>query len=84
MAPAASKLGPLSWAANQYALTSQLITLLQKQENFIVLFGKKDASENTSSDRKITVYERIAKEMFPEDFEIHAKTLGKRVKAKAD
>ncbi|KAF8217950.1 hypothetical protein K438DRAFT_2006909 [Mycena galopus ATCC 62051] len=84
MAPAPSKLGPLPWAANQYALTSQLITLLQKQENFVVLFGKKDASENTSSDRKITVYERIAKEMFPEYFEIHAKTLGKRVKAKAE
>jgi hypothetical protein len=45
MAPAASKLGPLPWVANQYALSSQLITLLQKQENFIVLFGKKDASE---------------------------------------
>ncbi|KAJ6570660.1 hypothetical protein B0H10DRAFT_2237769 [Mycena sp. CBHHK59/15] len=57
---------------------------LQKPENFVVLFGKQDPKENTSGDRKITVFECIAETMFPEDFKLYAKTLGSRVKGKTE
>ncbi|KAJ6557073.1 hypothetical protein DFH09DRAFT_1084424 [Mycena vulgaris] len=85
MALSEDKLPPLPWAANGGALTWTLLTCLQEKENFSVLFGKQDPKDisrippNTSSDRKITVYERIAQKMFPEDFKTHAKMLGRRV-----
>ncbi|KAJ6447637.1 hypothetical protein DFH09DRAFT_1386296, partial [Mycena vulgaris] len=77
-------LPPLPWAANGGALTWTLLACLQEKENFSVLFGKQDPKENTSSDHKITVYERIAQKMFPEDFKTHAKMLGRRVKGKTE
>ncbi|KAJ7036203.1 hypothetical protein C8F04DRAFT_1258313 [Mycena alexandri] len=50
----------------------------------MVLFGKPDPKANTSGDSKITVYERIAQKLFPDDFQDHPKTLGKRVKGKTE
>ncbi|KAJ6555530.1 hypothetical protein B0H10DRAFT_1690033, partial [Mycena sp. CBHHK59/15] len=78
------KLAQIAWAADEGALTWILLEKLQKKENFVVLFGKQDPKENTSGDRKITVYERIAQEMFPEEYKDHSKTLGARVKGKTE
>jgi hypothetical protein len=40
-----SSIPPISWDANQHALTWALLNELEKQENFKVLFGKKDPKE---------------------------------------
>ncbi|KAJ7037114.1 hypothetical protein C8F04DRAFT_953193, partial [Mycena alexandri] len=79
-----SSLPAIQWASNDGLLIWRLLDLIQKKENFVVLFGKQDPKENTSGDNKITVYERIAQELFPEDFQDHPKTLGKRVRGKTD
>ncbi|KAJ6600082.1 hypothetical protein B0H10DRAFT_2231118 [Mycena sp. CBHHK59/15] len=66
------KLAQITWATDEGALTWILLEKLQKKENFVVLFGKQDPKENTSGDRKMTVYERIAQEMFPEEYKDHS------------
>ncbi|KAJ7821243.1 hypothetical protein B0H13DRAFT_2377463 [Mycena leptocephala] len=49
-----SSLPPITWTANEGSLTWQLIEELQKPMDFVVLFGKQDPKQNTSSDHKIT------------------------------
>ncbi|KAJ7835145.1 hypothetical protein B0H14DRAFT_3707334 [Mycena olivaceomarginata] len=71
-------------SANDGVLIWRLLDIIQEKENFIVLFDKQDPKQNTSGDNKITIYERIAAKLFPEDFQDHPRTLGKRVKGKAD
>ncbi|KAJ6570403.1 hypothetical protein B0H10DRAFT_1027376 [Mycena sp. CBHHK59/15] len=43
------KLAQIAWATDEGALTWILLEKLQKKENFVVLFGKQDPKENTSS-----------------------------------
>jgi len=49
-----------------------------------VLFGKKEKNENTSGDRKTTVYKRIAQVLLPEHFAIDPSKSGDRVKSKIE
>ncbi|KAG9088189.1 hypothetical protein FS749_002366 [Ceratobasidium sp. UAMH 11750] len=54
---------PISWTDE---MKIHILQESDKEENRIVLRGKKDSSENTSGESKTTVYRRIAKEVIPE------------------
>ncbi|KAI0725004.1 hypothetical protein C8Q72DRAFT_935049 [Fomitopsis betulina] len=66
-----SSVPDIDWKANNGALLWQLIGELEKPENFRVLFGKRDKNENTSGDRKITVYKRVAQAILPDGYAAH-------------
>ncbi|KAJ7801204.1 hypothetical protein B0H14DRAFT_2615545 [Mycena olivaceomarginata] len=82
--PENSSLSPIAWSVDNGFLILTLISLIQEKENFIVLFGKKDPRENTSGERNITVYSRIAQAMLPDDYKEHHKTLTTRIKSKVE
>ncbi|KAJ7184067.1 hypothetical protein C8R46DRAFT_882667 [Mycena filopes] len=79
-----STLPSIQWSANGSDLIWRLLGHVQEKENFLVLFGKQDPKENTSGDNKIKVFERIASKLFPDEYQEHPKTLGKRVKGKVE
>ncbi|TFK54390.1 hypothetical protein OE88DRAFT_1733055 [Heliocybe sulcata] len=60
MAPGTQeKLAEVPWSLENHHLTWALISELESLENYKVLFGKKDPSENTSGDTKAAVYRMI-------------------------
>ncbi|KAG7092065.1 hypothetical protein E1B28_008446 [Marasmius oreades] len=70
----ANKPSPLpvqfDWSGDKNTKTRSLIDLMEKPENFKVLFGMKKG-ENSSSDSKSTVYQRIAWEIWPQYCELN-------------
>ncbi|KAJ7740346.1 hypothetical protein B0H16DRAFT_1424231 [Mycena metata] len=79
-----SNLPDFPWTDNKSALISSLITEMEKPENSKVLFGKKEKGENTSGDKKVTVYKRIGQAIVPEFYELEPATVGDRCRAKID
>ncbi|KAF8816060.1 hypothetical protein BYT27DRAFT_7279137 [Phlegmacium glaucopus] len=51
-----SKLPDIPWAEDDYKLISAFLMELEKTENYKVLFGKKDPSENTSGESQVSVF----------------------------
>ncbi|KAF8186682.1 hypothetical protein BJ912DRAFT_852063 [Pholiota molesta] len=75
------KIPELQWAEDDYKKTWEFINLLEKEENYKVLFGKKAPGENTSGDTRIAVFRRIAQALFPFYFELDGGTVADRLKS---
>ncbi|KAF8170764.1 hypothetical protein BJ912DRAFT_133829 [Pholiota molesta] len=78
------KIPELQWAEDDYKKTWEFINLLEKEENYKVLFGKKAPGENTSGDTRIAVFRRIAQALFPFYFELDGGTVADRLKSKLE
>ncbi|KAF8056303.1 hypothetical protein FPV67DRAFT_1531959 [Lyophyllum atratum] len=74
----------IAWQSNNGELIWNLITELEKPENFKVFCGKKDKDENTSGDSKAKASKRMAEVILPDYFKINGRTVGDRVKGKID
>ncbi|KJA17247.1 hypothetical protein HYPSUDRAFT_106891, partial [Hypholoma sublateritium FD-334 SS-4] len=75
------QIGAINWTNN---LVWALLGEIEKDNNYRVLFGKRDPSENTSGERKSMVYKRIAQAVLPDLFGINANTIRDRIKAKIE
>ncbi|KAF8054710.1 hypothetical protein FPV67DRAFT_1644943 [Lyophyllum atratum] len=74
----------IAWQSNNGELIWNLITELERPENFKVFCGKKDKDENTSGDSKAKASKRMAEVILPDYFKINGRTVGDRVKGKID
>jgi len=71
----------ITWTENMvWALLAQL----RQKDNYSVLFGKKEAGENTSGERRISVYKRIAEKIIPEVYQLDAGVAADRIKKKIE
>ncbi|KAG6878044.1 hypothetical protein C0992_008712 [Termitomyces sp. T32_za158] len=57
---------------------------MEAVNNYKVLFGKKDKTENTSGETKVTVYKHIGQKILPELFDLDAGTVADRIKSKIE
>ncbi|KLO13913.1 hypothetical protein SCHPADRAFT_827308, partial [Schizopora paradoxa] len=81
------ELAPILWNQDGSKLVFALLTEMEKDENRIVLCGKRPGEVRTSGDSKNTVYRRIAQAIFPEICKIsigHATVVSERVRVKAE
>ncbi|KAF8156110.1 hypothetical protein B0H34DRAFT_752270 [Crassisporium funariophilum] len=74
----------INWAVNNSSLVWSLLAEINKAENYCVLYGKKESSENTSGETKVTVYNRIAEAILPDMYALDPRTVGKHVKSKLE
>ncbi|KAJ7577898.1 hypothetical protein C8J56DRAFT_737782, partial [Mycena floridula] len=89
----------LDWSEDDGKLTWNLITQIEKPENFKVLFGTKAGEaiistflwlqmlnhpQNTSGDSKAKVHRRIAEALIPEQFKDNQKSAEKKIKTKIE
>ncbi|KAF8574084.1 hypothetical protein K439DRAFT_1373466, partial [Ramaria rubella] len=74
----------LSWSANKNEKIWALIAELSKPENFKVMFGKKDKTENMSGESKNTVFTCIGEHLWPKYTVINKKTVTQHTKHKYD
>ncbi|KAJ7151178.1 hypothetical protein C8R46DRAFT_914372, partial [Mycena filopes] len=70
-----SNLPDFPWTVDKNKLIWDLIGEMEKPENSKVLFGKKAPGENTSGDKKVTVYKRIGENILPEYYKLEPGTL---------
>ncbi|KIK79856.1 hypothetical protein PAXRUDRAFT_16099 [Paxillus rubicundulus Ve08.2h10] len=54
----------------------QLINQIERNENWVVLLGKRQKSDKTSSDSKVAVYQRIGAAILPTYHAINAVATG--------
>ncbi|KAH9480938.1 hypothetical protein JR316_0007545 [Psilocybe cubensis] len=78
------KIPDIPWRENDNFLTWQFLTELERHENYRIIFGKKDVSENTSGDSRTTVFKRIAERILPEIYLLDPGTIGDRLRAYLD
>ncbi|KAF8074111.1 hypothetical protein FPV67DRAFT_1650802 [Lyophyllum atratum] len=79
-----TKISDIPWADNENFLTWALLTELEVEKNYKVIFGKKDKSENTSGETKVTVFKRIGEKILPELFAVDPTVIADRVKSKVE
>ncbi|GLB45646.1 hypothetical protein LshimejAT787_2500380 [Lyophyllum shimeji] len=79
-----TKIPEIPWADNENLLTWALLTELEVDKNYKVIFGKKDKNENTSGETKVTVFKRIGEKILPELFAVDPTVIGDRVKSKVE
>ncbi|KAG2123246.1 CHAT domain-containing protein [Suillus clintonianus] len=65
-------------------MTWSLLSEVEKDDNRLVLLGKREKKENTSGDSKITVFQRIGAVVLPESYKLNPTATGKAVKRKYD
>ncbi|KAG1860201.1 hypothetical protein DFJ58DRAFT_874981 [Suillus subalutaceus] len=65
-------------------MTWTLLSEVEKDENRLVLLGKRDKKENTSGDSKITVFQRIGSVVLQDSYKLNPTATGKAVKRKYD
>ncbi|KAF8800871.1 hypothetical protein BYT27DRAFT_7216700 [Phlegmacium glaucopus] len=78
------KLPDIPWAEDDYKLVSAFLTELEKTENYKVLFGKKDSSENTSGESRVAVFKRIGSIIVPGLFQLNPGAISERLKGQLD
>ncbi|KAJ7282936.1 hypothetical protein C8J57DRAFT_55130 [Mycena rebaudengoi] len=76
-----SNLPSFPWKDNDNKLIWELLTEAEKPENSKILFGTRAKGENTSGDRKVTVYKRIGQVILPEFFALEPTMVADRSKA---
>ncbi|GLB43921.1 hypothetical protein LshimejAT787_1501050 [Lyophyllum shimeji] len=79
-----TKIPEIPWADNENLLTWALLTELEVDKNYKVIFGKKDKNENTSKETKVTVFKRIGEKILPELFAVDPTVIGDRMKSKVE
>ncbi|KAG1848681.1 hypothetical protein F4604DRAFT_1935272 [Suillus subluteus] len=65
-------------------MTWSLLSEVEKDDNRLVLLGKREKKENTSGDSKITVFQRIGAVVLPKSYKLNLTATGKAVKRKYD
>ncbi|KAF8988002.1 hypothetical protein BDQ17DRAFT_1222407, partial [Cyathus striatus] len=74
----------LSWAKDNYKLTWDLLTELEKPANHPYFFGKVNKTDNTPKDTKSKVIKRVAQAILPKEYDLNPNTISNRVKVKVD
>ncbi|KIK00664.1 hypothetical protein K443DRAFT_132596 [Laccaria amethystina LaAM-08-1] len=74
----------INWSANDSSAVWALLAEIKKNENYRILYRKKDVTENTSGETKVTVYARIAKAVLPELFALNPNIVHNRIKSKLE
>ncbi|KAG1785028.1 uncharacterized protein HD556DRAFT_1451113 [Suillus plorans] len=65
-------------------MTWSLLSEVEKDDNRLVLLGKRKKKENTSGDSKITVFQQIGAVVLPKSYKLNPTATGKAVKWKYD
>ncbi|KAF8802078.1 hypothetical protein BYT27DRAFT_7048271, partial [Phlegmacium glaucopus] len=73
------KIPDIPWGDDNNRLVWAFLTECKKDINYKVLFGKKETTENTSGDSKITVFKQIAQVILLELFAVDGTTVANRL-----
>ncbi|KAH9971582.1 hypothetical protein BGW80DRAFT_1460533 [Lactifluus volemus] len=74
----------INWSANKSSLIWALLVEIEKDENYRVLYGKKDVTENTCGETKVAVYNRIAETILLDMYSLYPTTVRDRIKGKLE